>query len=75
MSETTKEPKALTADNLKQALWETLNDLRTGAIQPRNADAIAAQAREITRIVKVQMQISLQTKQPVPQTVIEYTGK
>ena len=67
--------KSLTADNLKQALWETLNDLRDGKIQPRNADAIAGQAREITRIVKVQMQVSIQNKQPVPQAVLEYTGK
>lgn len=66
--------KPLTAGNLKQALWETLNDLRQNKIQPRNADAIAGQAREITRIVKVQMQVSMQTKTAMPQAVIEYTG-
>lgn len=75
MNETVQQVKSLTADNLKQALWETLNDLRDGKIQPRNADAIAGQAREITRIVKVQMQVSIQNKQPVPQAVLEYTGK
>ena len=75
MSDEKQEAKPLTADNLKLALWETLNDLRSGTVQPRIADAIAGQAREITRIVKVQMQVAMQTKAPVPQAVIEYTGK
>ena len=36
----------LTATNLKNALWDTLNDIKSGTVQPGQGDAIAAQARE-----------------------------
>ena len=41
---TTKTNPALNATNLKAALWETLQDLKSGAVQPGQGDAIAAQA-------------------------------
>ncbi len=71
MSKTTD----LTATNLKDALWSTLTDLRSGTIQPGQGDAIAAQAREILRTVKVQLQISSQTARPVPAEVITFSEK
>jgi len=40
---------------------------------PGHADAIAAQAREILRTVKVQLQISGQTNRPVPTEVVEFS--
>lgn len=64
--------KALNATNLKSALWETLNDLKSGAIQPGQGDAIAAQAREILRTVKVQLQVTSQSKRSVPVEVIQF---
>ena len=42
----------LNANNLKLELWNTLNDLRAGKIQPGHGDAIASQAREILRTVR-----------------------
>jgi hypothetical protein len=45
------EATELNASNLKQELWKTLKDLRSGAIQPGHGDAIASQAREILRTV------------------------
>ena len=63
---------SLTAANLKQALWETLNDIKTGARQPAEADAIASQAREILRTVKVQLQVSAQSKRSVPLEVVQF---
>ena len=63
----------LSATNLKLALWNTLNDLRTGAIQPGQGDAIASQAREILRTVKVQLQVTQQAKRSVPVDVITFS--
>lgn len=67
--------KELNASNLKTALWETLNDLKTGTVQPGQGDAIAAQAREILRTVKVQLQVTNQSKRSVPADVIAFAEK
>lgn len=63
----------LNAANLKQALWETLQGIKDNSIQPSNGDAIASQAREILRTVKVQLQVSQQTKRNVPAEVIAFS--
>lgn len=44
-------------------------------MQPNQGDAIASQAREILRTIKIQLQISAHTKRSVPQDVIEFTEK
>lgn len=62
----------LTAVALKQALWETLNDIKSDKMQPSQGDAIASQAREILRTVKVQLQVATHTKRSVPLEVIEF---
>lgn len=63
----------LSATNLKNALWDTLNDIKTGTIQPGQGDAIASQAREILRTVKTQLQISSQTRRSVPVEIITFS--
>lgn len=68
-------PKELTATNLKSALWDTLNDIKSGVIQPGQGDAIASQAREILRTVKVQLQVTNQSKRSVPADVIAFAEK
>lgn len=65
----------LTAANLKSALWETLNAVKDGNKQPAEADAIASQAREILRTIKVQLQIVAQSKRSVPADVIIFAEK
>lgn len=65
----------LTASNLKNVLWDTLNDIKNGVIQPGQGDAIAAQAREILRTVKVQLQVTNQSKRSVPADVINFSEK
>jgi hypothetical protein len=65
----------LTATNLKNALWETLNAVKDGTKQPAEADAIASQAREILRTVKVQLQVVAQSKRTVPADVISFAEK
>lgn len=65
----------LSAVNLKQALWETLEAIKSDVMQPNQGDAIASQAREILRTVKVQLQISQQSKRSIPIEVIEFAEK
>ena len=63
----------LTATNLKQALWETLDKLTKGSMQPAEGDAVATQAREILRTTNTQLRISQQSKRPVPAEVIAFS--
>lgn len=65
----------LTATNLKSALWETLNAVKTGEMQPGQADSIATQAREIIRTTNVQLKISQQSKRSVPADLIHFSEK
>lgn len=65
----------LTATALKAALWETLNKIKNDTMQPAQGDAIAAQAREILRTVKVQLQVVAQSKRVVPSDVIQFAEK
>lgn len=69
---TAKSAKSLTAINLKDALWDTLNQIRSDKMLPAQGDAIASQAREILRTVKVQLQVSSQAKRPVPADVLRF---
>lgn len=64
----------LTAETLKDALWETLQAVKAEKMLPNRAGAIATQAREILRTVKVQLQILGQSKQAVPTAIIEFAG-
>lgn len=65
----------LTATALKTALWDTLNSIKGDTMQPGQGDAIASQAREILRTVKIQLQIANQTQRNVPVEVIEFSEK
>lgn len=67
--------KNLTAQNLKQALWETLSELRAGTKQPAEADAIASQSREILRTTNTQLRIASQSGRNIPLEVIEFSEK
>jgi hypothetical protein len=63
----------LTATALKNTLWATLNDIKSENMQPAQGDAIACQAREILRTVKVQLQVAAQTNRGVPKEVVEFS--
>lgn len=65
----------LNATNLKTALWETLNAVKDGTMQPGNADAVASQAREILRTVKVQLQVTQAAKRSVPLDIVNFAEK
>lgn len=63
----------LTAVSLKNSLWDTLNKLKAKKVLPGHGDAIAAQAREILRTIKIQLAISGHTNRPVPYEVVEFS--
>lgn len=65
----------LSAVNLKNALWETLQAVKADTMQPNQGDAIASQAREILRTVKTQLQVCQQAKRQVPTEIIEFAEK
>ncbi len=65
----------LSAVNLKEALWDTLNQIKTDMMLPAQGDAIASQAREILRTIKVQLQIVGQSKGTDLLEVIEFAEK
>lgn len=67
--------RELTASNLKNVLWSTMTDLQSGAIQPGQGDAIAAQAREILRTVRTQLMVTSQAQRSVPADVITFSEK
>lgn len=67
--------KELTATNLKSALWETLNHVKTEAMSPAQADAIASQAREILRTTNTQLRIASQSSRQIPSDVINFSEK
>jgi hypothetical protein len=62
----------LSATSLKDVLWETLNEIKGDKMLPGQGDAIASQAREILRTIKVQLQIVGQSKRNVPTDVIDF---
>ncbi len=65
----------LTAVNLKNALWDTLQQIKADNMLPAQGDAIASQAREILRTVKVQLQVCAQGKRNVPTEIIDFVEK
>ena len=64
--------KDLTAGNLKEALWETLNRIKDENMPPCQGDAIGSQAREIIRTVNTQLRVVGQAKRQVPAEVIKF---
>jgi hypothetical protein len=65
----------LSAVNLKNALWETLQSIKSDDMLPGQGDAIAAQAREILRTVKTQLQVCAQSKRNVPTEIIDFVER
>ena len=60
----------LNADNLKTELWDTLLKLRRAEIPPATALAIAANAREIMRVVRAELAIAAATGSAPTKTLI-----
>lgn len=54
---TNKNEGKLTAANLKNVLWDTLNKIRVGETDAKTANSIAAQARGIISTINVELSI------------------
>lgn len=67
------EPQGLSATNLKNVLWQTLNKVKDGEMEAGAADSIATQSREIMRTINVQLQVARQTKRQVPMEIIDFS--
>lgn len=65
----------LSAQSLKEELWDTLIQIKSDKMLAAQGDAIASQAREILRTIKVQLQIVGQSKRNVPTDVIDFAEK
>lgn len=74
MAKTIKtDTQELTATNLKNVLWETLNKVKDGEMDAGAADSIATQSREIMRTINVQLQVARQTKRQVPMEIVDFS--
>jgi len=47
----------LTAKGLTGILWSTLQGLKSGKLDPKVANSIAGQSREICRVAKLQLEL------------------
>lgn len=63
----------LSAVNLKNVLWDTINQVKANTMTAGNADAVACQAREILRTVRTQLMVSNQSGRAIPTEVIEFS--
>lgn len=63
----------LTATNLKNTLWDTLLKVKSGKIDPGQADSVATQAREIIRTTNLQLRVAQQTTRTVPEEVVKFS--
>ncbi len=74
MSDTKSSTPILTGETLKQALWETLYDLRNNETDYATADSVAGQAREILRTTRTQLAICRQAKVATPANLIRFAA-
>lgn len=63
----------LTANSLKNILWESMIQLKDGSVSPQVSNAMATNCREILRVVRVQLQIATQMNQEIPVELIEFS--
>lgn len=50
--------KTLNAESLKDVLWQTIKDVRSGSANTSKANAVCAGARTICSIVKLELQVA-----------------
>lgn len=62
----------LNAVTLKESLWETLNEIKDGNLEASKGDAIASQAREILRTVRVQVVILDKAHADITKELVEF---
>lgn len=71
-----KAPKKvkLSANALKEVLWDTLQQVKTGKMDAGRADSIATQSREILRTTALQVRVASVSKRKIPMEVLNFSG-
>lgn len=67
--------KSLTAENLKETLWHTLQSVKSGAMDAKEANAIAAQSREIIRVKRLEINLSTIVGRSPNHSNLKFLGK
>lgn len=70
-----KKTETLSAKNMKNMLWNTLQGLKTGKIEVSQADAMALHCREIIRVIKTQQSIIKQAGEKITEELVDYAIK
>ena len=63
-----------TAKKLQRQLWETMQELRSGDITPKRANALARQARMLLYSVRIQMKIADMVRAELPKSARKFGG-
>jgi len=69
-----KSSDSLTATNLKDHLWHTLQAVKDGTMAPGAGDVVASQAREILRTVRTQLAIFAQSNTEVSEELKDFAN-
>ena len=72
MGKSIEKSAQLNAINLKAALWDTLQKVKSGEMTPGAGDAVAAQAREILRTTRTQLAIFTQAGKSVSEELVDF---
>lgn len=72
MSKSAQDETRLTGVALQDTLWDTLKRVRDGEITPATADAVAVQARRITRTMKTRLQVLKAANQTVVDDLVDF---
>mgnify|MGYP001564135051 CR=1 FL=1 len=68
----TNDKLKLTANNLKNVLWDTLQQVKSGKMDAGQADSVASTAREILRTTTVQLKVAAQTNRTVSKDAVDF---
>lgn len=67
--------EVLSAESLKNVLWETLLKVRDNEMDWRKANAISGQSCEIMRVVRTEIAVSVLTEQKPSRRLLTFVGK
>ncbi len=65
----------LSAKNMKEILWDTLQGLKSGEVEVSQADSMALHCREIIRVIKTQQSIIKQAGEKITDELVTYATK
>lgn len=64
--------KKLNALTLKEELWQTLQKLKEGRLEPKAALSISSQANQILRTIKLQTQILGMANEKITKELLDF---